>query len=101
MPSGGRPPHHWKTATFIAALRHDRVEAPCLFNGPINGDLFRAYVEQALVPTLKPHDIGIADNLGSHKGKAVKNPSAMPARISCSCRNTRQTSIRSNRSSPS
>ena len=67
-------PHgRWKTATFIAALRHDRVEAPCLFNGPINGDLFRAYVEQALVPTLKPHDIVVADNLGSHKGKAIKN----------------------------
>jgi transposase len=66
-------PHgHWKTATFIAALRHDRIDAPCLFDGPINGELFHAYVEQALVPVLKPGDIVIADNLGSHKGKAVK-----------------------------
>jgi transposase len=66
-------PHgHWKTATFIAALRHDRIEAPCLFDGPINGEIFRAYVEQALVPTLQPNDIVVADNLGSHKGKAIR-----------------------------
>ncbi len=66
-------PHgHWKTATFLAALRNDRVEAPCLFNGPINGERFLAYVEQFLVPTLKPNDIVVLDNLGSHKGKAVR-----------------------------
>src|SRR5579863_3140998 len=62
----------WKTATFLAALRNDRVEAPCLFDGPINGERFLAYVEQFLVPTLKPGDIVILDNLGSHKGKAVR-----------------------------
>jgi putative transposase len=66
-------PHgHWKTATFLAALRSDRIEAPCLFDGPINGERFLAYVEQFLVPTLKQGDIVVADNLGSHKGKAVK-----------------------------
>jgi transposase len=66
-------PHgHWKTATFLAALRNDRIEAPCLFDGPINGERFLAYVEQFLVPTLKPDDIVILDNLGSHKGKAVR-----------------------------
>ena len=66
-------PHgHWKTATFLAALRSDRVEAPCLFDGPINGERFRAYVEQFLVPALRPDDIVAADNLGSHKGKAVR-----------------------------
>ena len=66
-------PHgHWKTATFLAALRNDRIEAPCLFDGPINGERFLAYVEQFLVPTLKPNDIVILDNLGSHKGKAVR-----------------------------
>jgi len=66
-------PHgHWKTATFLAALRRDRVEAPCLFDGPINGERFLAYVEQFLVPTLKPNDIVVLDNLGSHKGKAVR-----------------------------
>jgi transposase len=66
-------PHgHWNTATFLAALRHDRIDAPCLFNGPINGELFLAYVEQVLLPTLKPGDIVILDNLGSHKGKAIR-----------------------------
>ena len=46
-------PHgHWKTTTFIAALRHDRITAPCVFDGPINGASFLAWVQQALVPTL-------------------------------------------------
>jgi len=67
-------PHgHWKTATFLAALRNDRIDAPCVFDGPINGERFLAYVEQFLVPTLKRHDIVVLDNLGSHKGKAVRN----------------------------
>ena len=66
-------PHgHWKTSTFLAALRCDRVEAPCLFDGPINGERFLAYVTKFLIPTLKPDDIVVADNLGSHKGKAVR-----------------------------
>jgi putative transposase len=66
-------PHgHWKTSTFIAALRNDRVEAPWLLDGPINGESFLVYVEQVLVPTLKPGDIVVMDNLGSHKGKAVR-----------------------------
>ena len=69
----GKVPHgHWKTSTFLAALRHDRIEAPCLFEGPINGERFLAYVEQSLVPTLKPGDIVVLDNLGSHKSKAVR-----------------------------
>ena len=66
-------PHgHWNTATFLAGLRHDRIVAPCLFDGPINGERFLAYVEQFLVPTLQPNDIVVLDNLGSHKGKAVR-----------------------------
>ena len=66
-------PHgHWRTLTFLAALRHDRIEAPCVIDGPINGESFLAYVEQVLVPALKPGDIVIIDNLGSHKGKAVR-----------------------------
>jgi putative transposase len=66
-------PHgHWKTLTFLAALRHDRVTAPWLVDGPINGDSFRVYVESVLVPTLRPGDIVIMDNLGSHKGHAVR-----------------------------
>ena len=66
-------PHgRWRTLTFLAALRRDRIEAPCVIDGPINGESFLAYVEQFLVPTLKPGDIVIIDNLGSHKGKAVR-----------------------------
>ena len=66
-------PHgHWRTLTFLAALRHDRIDAPFVLDGPINGQSFLAYVEQVLVPTLKPGDIVIMDNLGSHKGKAVR-----------------------------
>jgi len=57
---------------FLAALRHDRIEAPCVVDGPINGALFQGYVEQFLVPTLKPGDIVIMDNLGSHKSAAVR-----------------------------
>lgn len=68
-----KAPHgHWKTLTFIAALRHDRIDAPCVLDGPINGTSFIAWVEQFLVPTLKPGDIVILDNLGSHEGEAVR-----------------------------
>ncbi len=66
------PHRRWKTMTFLAALRQDRVEAPWLIDGPINGERFLLYVEKVLVPTLKPGDIVILDNLGSHKGKAVR-----------------------------
>ena len=69
----GKAPHgRWRTLTFLAALRIDRIDAPCIFDGPINGERFRAYVEQFLVPTLRPGDIVILDNLGSHKSKAVR-----------------------------
>ncbi|TIO41656.1 MAG: IS630 family transposase [Mesorhizobium sp.] len=67
------PYGHWKTMTFIAALRHDRVEAPWVLNGPINGEAFRLYVETQLIKTLKPGDIVVLDNLGSHKGAAVRD----------------------------
>ena len=66
------PQGHWRTLTFLAALRCNRIEAPCVIDGPINGETFLAYVEQVLVPKLKPGDIVIVDNLGSHKGKAVR-----------------------------
>jgi transposase len=66
-------PHgHWKTMTFLAALRADRIDAPVVFDGPINGARFLAYVEQALVPTLKAGDVVVMDNLGSHKTLAVR-----------------------------
>ena len=66
------PYGRWKTLTFLAALRHDRIEAPFLIEGPINGERFRLYVERVLVATLKPGDVVIMDNLGSHKGKSVR-----------------------------
>jgi transposase len=66
-------PHgRWKTMTFLAALRHDRIDAPWFIEGPIDGESFRIYVANVLVPTLRPDDIVIIDNLGSHKGKAVR-----------------------------
>src|SRR4051812_18367187 len=69
---GKAPYGRWKTMTFLAALRRDRVTAPWLIDGPIDGQSFLQYVEQVLVPTLRPGDIVIVDNLGSHKGKAVR-----------------------------
>ena len=63
---------HWKTTTFLAALRHDGVTAPCVFDGPINGAKFLAYVEQVLVPTLSACEIVMMDNLGSHKRADVR-----------------------------
>lgn len=69
----GKAPHgHWQTMTFIAALRVDRIDAPCVFDGPINGESFIAYVEQILVPALTPRDIVVIDNLGSHKSRRVR-----------------------------
>lgn len=58
--------------TFLAALRHDRIDAPWLIDGPINGEKFQVYVEKVLVPTLRPGDIVIMDNLGSHRGRAIR-----------------------------
>ena len=66
-------PHgHWKTMTFVAALRCDRIDAPLVLDQPMNGEWFLAYVEQSLLPTLKRGDVVIMDNLGSHKGRAVR-----------------------------
>jgi transposase len=58
--------------TFLAALRCDRIDAPCVLDSPINGQLFLAWVEQFLIPTLTPGDVVVLDNLGSHKGVAVR-----------------------------
>jgi transposase len=57
----------WKTITFVSALRHDKMVAPMVVDGPIDGELFLAYVEKCLVPTLQPNDIVVMDNLSSHK----------------------------------
>jgi transposase len=66
------PYGHWKTLTFIAALRHDRIDAPFVIDGPINGEMFLLYVEKVLAPTLSKGDVVVLDNLGSHKGKAAR-----------------------------
>jgi len=69
---GTAPFGHWNTTTFIAGLRHDRIVAPMVLDGPINGRAFRAWVEQCLAPTLAQGDTVIADNLGSHKVAGVR-----------------------------
>ncbi len=66
------PYGHWKTMTFIAALRCDRIDAPYVFDQPINAASFTAWVEQQLCPTLQPSDIVVLDNLSSHKKAAVR-----------------------------
>ena len=68
-----KTPHgHWKTTTFLAALRSSGLTAPLVIDGAINGELFLAYVEQHLVPTLRRHDLVIMDNLSSHKRTGVR-----------------------------
>lgn len=69
---GQVPQGRWKTVTFLAAPRHNRIDAPWVYDGPIDGNSFRVYVETVLVPTLAPGDVVILDNLGSHKGKTVR-----------------------------
>ena len=69
----GRVPHgRWTTMTFLAGLRIQGIVAPCVVDGPINGQIFLAWVKQFLIPTLRPGDIVVLDNLGSHKGQAVR-----------------------------
>ena len=68
----GVPHGHWKTTTFVAGLRHTGMVAPMVLDGPIDGATFRAYVERVLVPELRPGDVVILDNLGSHKGAGVR-----------------------------
>lgn len=69
----GKVPHgHWKTTTFVAALRSTALTAPCVIDGPMNGSVFLAYVEQLLAPTLAPGDIVVLDNLSAHKVAGVR-----------------------------
>jgi transposase len=63
---------HWKTTTFVAALRINGIEAPCVFDGPMDGPSFRAYIEQFVVPILRPGDIVVMDNLPSHKVAGIR-----------------------------
>jgi transposase len=69
---GPVPYGHWKTTTFVAALRGSGLTAPLVIDGALNGDLFVAYVEQVLAPTLRPGDVVVMDNLSSHKRAGVR-----------------------------
>ncbi len=69
----GKVPHgHWKTTTFVAALRHDGLTAPLVVDGAMNSDVFLAYVRQELAPTLREGDIVVMDNLAAHKKAGVR-----------------------------
>jgi hypothetical protein len=69
----GKIPHgHWKTSTFVAGLRCTALTAPCVIDGPMNGNAFLADVEQVLAPTLKPGDIIVLDNLSAHKVPGIR-----------------------------
>ena len=96
----GVPHGHWTTMTFLAALRSDRITAPCVIDGPINGTIFLAWVTQFLVPTLKSGDVVILDNLGSTKGWPSAVPSGRQGRTCCFCPPTARTLTRSRWCSP-
>lgn len=70
---GKVPFGHWKTTTFVAGLRSTALTAPCVIDGPMNGNAFLAYVEQVLAPTLKLGDIVVLDNLSAHKVPGVRD----------------------------
>jgi transposase len=69
---GKAPWGHWKTTTFTAGLRRDGLVAPCVLEGPMNGEAFRAYVEQILAPSLSQGDIVVIDNLSAHKVEGIR-----------------------------
>ena len=96
----GVPHGHWKTTTFIAGLRLSGFVAPIVLDGPINGEAFQAYVDQALVPTLRSGDIVVMDNLGMHKAGASARPSRPLEPRCCIFLPTAPTSTPSRRPSP-
>lgn len=69
---GKVPQGHWKITTFVAALRHNAITSPFVIDEPMNGEIFRVYLERCLVPTLKPGDIVVMDNLPAHKNNEVR-----------------------------
>jgi transposase len=69
---GHVPLGEWKTITFVAALRHNKMVAPMVIEGAMNGEIFLAYVEQFLVPTLRRNDIVVADNFRAHKVAGIR-----------------------------
>jgi transposase len=70
---GSAPHGHWKTTTFVGALRRRRLTAPMVTDGPMDGEMFLAYVRNFLCPTLEPGDIVVLDNLSSHKVTGVES----------------------------
>jgi hypothetical protein len=81
----GSVPHgHWKTITLVVGLRHDGMVAPFVIDGPMNGTIFLAYVEQCLAPTLDRRDVVIMDNLPAHKVAGVTGWSSVITRLSWS-----------------
>jgi hypothetical protein len=97
----GKIPHgHWKTTTFVAGLRSTALTAPCVIDGPMNGDAFLAYVEQVLAPTLKPGDIVVLDNLSAHKVPGIREAIEAAVQSCFTCLPIRRTSIRSSSSLP-
>ena len=95
-------PHgHWKTTTFTAGLRLDRLTAPMLLDGPMNGPAFLAYAEQVLAPELRPGDVAIMDNLPAHKISGVREAIERPEPACSFSRPIRPTSTRSRWPSPS
>jgi len=92
---------HWKTTTFTAGLRYDGIGAPMVLDGPMNGEAFLAYVEQALVPELRPRDIVIWTICPPTRSMASDRRSRLPARACDTCRLTVPTSIPSKWPSPS
>ena len=98
----GRIPHgHWKTTTFVGAMRCTGLFAPLVVDGPMNGDIFLAYTQQHLAPTLKPGDVVVMDNLAAHNAwGSAKQLKQLAQRYSFFL-HTVPTSIQSNCSSPS
>jgi hypothetical protein len=98
---GQAPYGHWKTTTFVCALRTSGLVAPCVLDGPINGTAFCAWVQQALVRVLQPGDLVIMDNLGSHKVAGIAAAIEAVGPRYATCRLTALTTIRLNKSLPS
>jgi hypothetical protein len=101
---GGRlhakvPHGHWKTLTFVAALRCEGIDAPCVFDGPVNGASFKAYVEQVLAPALRPGDVVVMETSARTKAARSVAPFAPLALASYSCRLIRPISIPSSKPS--
>ncbi len=100
-PHGAVPRGHWKTTTLVAVLRIDGLSAPMVLDGAMNGAAFKAYVEQVLVPSSRPGDIVVMDNLSSHKVEGLRKAIKAAGAILLYPPPYPPTSTQSNRPSPS